>query len=119
MKKLLVLALALAVAMSMIFACKTADQDKDKDKVKDDAKDKKEVVNNGLQPNQTTTTQIELNPNVKVKFDSEEYDFGEVLEGDKVKHAYEITNTGKELLKIHDVRTSCGCTALTGWPKEN
>lgn len=38
------------------------------------------------------------------------YDFGEVKEGEKVKHVYEFTNTGKSPLIIANVSASCGCT---------
>jgi Protein of unknown function (DUF1573) len=40
-----------------------------------------------------------------------EYDFGNVVQGEKVKHNYVITNTGDDTLKISNVRASCGCTA--------
>ncbi|HMN24323.1 MAG TPA: DUF1573 domain-containing protein [Ignavibacteriaceae bacterium] len=39
------------------------------------------------------------------------HDFGDVNEGDIVKHLYVISNNGGDLLKILDVRASCGCTA--------
>ncbi len=39
------------------------------------------------------------------------HDFGDVNEGDIVKHSYVISNNGGDLLKILDVRASCGCTA--------
>jgi hypothetical protein len=39
------------------------------------------------------------------------YDFGSVTEGDKVKHVFTVTNTGKAPLVIERVSTSCGCTA--------
>ena len=40
-----------------------------------------------------------------------EYNFGDVTQGEKVTHNFTITNSGGELLKIEDVRASCGCTA--------
>jgi hypothetical protein len=39
-----------------------------------------------------------------------QFDFGEAVEGEIVKARFELTNTGKEPLKILDVRPSCGCT---------
>lgn len=39
------------------------------------------------------------------------HDFGDINEGDIVKHNYVISNNGGDLLKILDVRASCGCTA--------
>jgi len=40
-----------------------------------------------------------------------EYDFGEVPRGDHVKYNFVISNVGGDVLKISDVRASCGCTA--------
>jgi uncharacterized cupredoxin-like copper-binding protein len=40
-----------------------------------------------------------------------EYDFGEVPRGDHVKYDFVVSNVGGDLLKIDDVRASCGCTA--------
>jgi hypothetical protein len=39
------------------------------------------------------------------------HDFGKVKEGNIVEYTFSFLNTGKEILKINDVRTSCGCTA--------
>ena len=38
------------------------------------------------------------------------YDFGEVMQGEKVKARFEIKNTGDVDLKIFEVKPSCGCT---------
>jgi len=40
-----------------------------------------------------------------------EYDFGEVIQGDKVNYTFRFRNTGDELLMIGSVHSSCGCTA--------
>jgi hypothetical protein len=40
-----------------------------------------------------------------------DYDFGNVEQGKMVDHKFVITNTGGDILKITDVRASCGCTA--------
>jgi hypothetical protein len=40
------------------------------------------------------------------------YDFGEVFQGEKVRHVFEFVNDGDETLKIERVRSSCGCTAV-------
>ena len=39
-----------------------------------------------------------------------EHDFGQVREGEKVTHVYEVQNTGKADLLLQSVRPSCGCT---------
>ena len=40
------------------------------------------------------------------------YEFGEVLVGDVVTHAFEITNVGDEPLVISRVTATCGCTTV-------
>lgn len=39
------------------------------------------------------------------------FDFGDIKQGDKVSHTFVLTNGGGDLLKIGDVKASCGCTA--------
>ena len=48
-----------------------------------------------------------------VTFDADSYDFGNIKQGDKVDHTFTIKNTGKNDLIIRNVRSSCGCTAVT------
>ena len=45
-----------------------------------------------------------------VKFVDIQHDFGQVTEGVKVVHVYEVLNTGKADLVLFSVRPSCGCT---------
>lgn len=56
-----------------------------------------------LSYSQVVGPKIVVNPN--------EYDFGTVTSGEKVKSDFLVTNTGDDLLKIIDVKASCGCTA--------
>jgi hypothetical protein len=39
------------------------------------------------------------------------FDFGEVLQGQKVRHSFIFSNGGDEPLLIEKVKSSCGCTA--------
>ncbi|MDH3269285.1 MAG: DUF1573 domain-containing protein, partial [Ignavibacteria bacterium] len=45
------------------------------------------------------------------------FDFGDIKQGDKVSHTFVLTNNGGDLLKISDVKASCGCTAAA--PEKN
>jgi hypothetical protein len=45
-----------------------------------------------------------------LKFIATEHDFGQVKEGEKVSHVFEVQNTGKADLFIQSVKPSCGCT---------
>lgn len=56
------------------------------------------------------------NPPV-ITFENEVFDFGEIAVGSTVSYAFKFENTGEGPLIIHDVKPSCGCTALKNWPK--
>jgi len=45
------------------------------------------------------------------------YDFGDIKQGEKVSHTFVLSNAGGDLLKISDVKASCGCTAAA--PEKN
>ena len=47
----------------------------------------------------------------KMQFQESSFDFGTVVQGTPVKHAFKFTNTGSDTLRIEQVKTSCGCTA--------
>jgi hypothetical protein len=55
--------------------------------------------------------EIKDQPTIQVK--ESEYNFGEIIEGTpEVEHQFIVTNTGKAVLKIERVQTSCGCTLV-------
>lgn len=45
------------------------------------------------------------------------FDFGKIPQGRPVTHVFEITNTGKEALRLDNVQASCGCTTPE-WSRE-
>jgi len=45
-----------------------------------------------------------------LKFIAVEHDFGQVKEGEKVTHTFEVLNTGNADLFLQSVKPSCGCT---------
>ncbi len=55
----------------------------------------------------------ELNSAPIVNFSEKTFDFGEIKQGDKVEHTFTMKNTGKRDLIIRNVKTTCGCTAVT------
>ena len=52
-----------------------------------------------------------------VKYDSESFDFGDIKPNSKVEHTFNLKNAGKRELIIRDVKSSCGCTAVS--PSKN
>lgn len=48
----------------------------------------------------------------KIVVQQPEHDFGDIVQGERVSHNFVITNTGGDILKITNVRASCGCTAV-------
>ena len=53
----------------------------------------------------------------QVKWTEEHFDFGEIVQGEKVTHTFSFKNTGEHPLKLTQVKPSCGCTA-PNWSRE-
>ncbi len=51
----------------------------------------------------------------QIMFKHTTYDFGKIIQGEKVEHTFHFTNAGRADLIITKVSTSCGCTA-TNYP---
>ncbi len=56
-------------------------------------------------------------PLTTIEFYEESHNFGEIKEGEKVKHTFRFKNTGSNPLKVENVKASCGCTT-PDWTKE-
>ncbi|MDP2336981.1 MAG: DUF1573 domain-containing protein [Bacteroidota bacterium] len=52
-----------------------------------------------------------------VTYDMESFDFGDIKPNTKNEHTFSLKNTGKMDLIIRDVKSSCGCTAVS--PSKN
>lgn len=52
-----------------------------------------------------------------ITFKETSIDFGDLTQGDKVSHTFQLTNTGTAPLIISNVAATCGCT-VPSWPKE-
>ena len=48
-----------------------------------------------------------------ISFEKDFHDFGKLISGEQVTFAFKFKNTGKSLLIISEVSTSCGCTVST------
>jgi hypothetical protein len=62
-------------------------------------------------------TPVPTGPLTSLQFDQDTYDWGKVMDGDKVTHIFKFKNTGKEPLIISNAKGSCGCT-VPEWPKD-
>jgi uncharacterized cupredoxin-like copper-binding protein len=54
----------------------------------------------------------------KISIQQVHHDFGTINQGDVVTHTFVISNNGGDILKILDVKASCGCTAASPEKKE-
>lgn len=52
-----------------------------------------------------------------ISFEEDFHDFGKIKSGEKITYAFKFKNTGKSLLIISNVSTSCGCT-VSAYPKQ-
>ncbi len=52
-----------------------------------------------------------------ISFNEDFHDFGKLSSDEIVSYAFKFTNTGKSILVISNVATSCGCT-VTDYPKK-
>ncbi len=46
----------------------------------------------------------------KIKFDDNQFEFGNLKDGDSVSHTFTFTNIGRKPLFINKVSSTCGCT---------
>lgn len=52
-----------------------------------------------------------------ITFEKDFHDFGKINSGEKITYSFKFKNTGKSVLLISDVSTSCGCT-VSAFPKQ-
>lgn len=69
-----------------------------------------------LAQNVQTAEEVPAGPAPKFKFEEEEFDFGNIKEGDVVSHTFKFTNVGEGPLVIQNASASCGCT-VPNWTK--
>lgn len=105
---------ALILSLSIV-ACKSDSSSKD---------EARESLNTTPATTATTNTNatpatpaVPAGPLTKIEFAESTFDFGEIMEGDKVEHVYAFTNNGDEPLIISNAKGSCGCT-VPDWPRE-
>jgi len=70
-----------------------------------------------IQNPNTALDKTDLDKLPKIEFEKDFHDFGKIIQGEKVTFAFKFKNTGKSLLLISSVSTSCGCT-VSDYPRE-
>ncbi len=98
-----------AVLLVSAFACSNGDKDVRQDAL-NSITNKEVQPQNPAQPAANAQTSTPTGPLTTVEFAEQRFDFGEVMEGEVVKHTYSFTNTGNEPLIISRAKGSCGCT---------
>ena len=70
-----------------------------------------DIVNNPI-----TASSEQSNTDIpEIEFSVKEYDFGEIIQGEKVTYSFTFKSNGDGPLVISDVSSTCGCT-VPSWP---
>ena len=75
------------------------------------------AVSTTLEEDFSKLTAEDLKNAPAVTYDSESFDFGDIKPNTKNEHTFNLKNVGKMDLVIRDVKSSCGCTAVS--PSKN
>ena len=70
-----------------------------------------------IQNPNTANGEVDMDALPVFSIDNLEYNFGTLIQGEKVSHGFVFKNTGKSNLVISSVKASCGCTTPK-WTKE-
>lgn len=69
-----------------------------------------DIRNNKNNPNSLARMDSGFTDTTSVQMIDSIYDFGKVVEGQKVEHNYRFKNTGNKALVVSAATASCGCT---------
>ncbi len=101
----------------IIFSCNEENTSMDGENMDDKETLSTDLINNP----ETASNANENNVNEAdlpiMTFNEEEFNFGQINEGDVVTHNFAFTNTGHNDLIISNAKASCGCT-IPYYPKE-
>lgn len=71
----------------------------------------------GVSNTDSSGTKMDKNALPVISFKEDFHDFGKIKSGEKITFAFNFKNTGKSVLIISNVSTSCGCT-VSAYPKQ-
>lgn len=120
MKNFKLLSLLFVLATMSLVSCKNDSAVNTAEAAVDDVRNVPTATTNATTTNAANAAKTEpavpAGPLTTIEFGESTYDFGEVMEGDKVNHKYTFKNTGSEPLIISNAKGSCGCT-VPNWPR--
>jgi len=71
----------------------------------------------GMCPAQSSASAPAASQPSGIRIESPDYNFGKVCSGESVSHTFKFTNTGKQVVTIRNVSTSCGCTTTKDYAR--
>jgi hypothetical protein len=105
--KTLAYILAGSIALSSIVSCNNSSSSSS---TTAEGEQQVQSIQNELDERAVMDSTVRAMAKTKVTVDSEEFDFGEVIEGEKVTHTYVLKNEGDQPFLISNIFTPCGCT---------
>jgi hypothetical protein len=103
---------ALALVLVLASSCEQKDDQAAKIQALEDKIAQMENNNTAVTPvNAQTTTSADPSTLGQFQFSEEEFDFGNINEGQVVEHIFNFTNNGQAPLVISNITASCGCTS--------
>ncbi|MFZ1750416.1 MAG: DUF1573 domain-containing protein [Saprospiraceae bacterium] len=119
MKRFNLLAIVALATMVLFTSCKekSADDANAAPATDATAMEATPVADPAMAATDVAATPVPTGPLTTIKFDEETYNWGKVMDGEKVTHVYKFKNTGTEPLIISNAKGSCGCT-VPDWPKD-
>jgi len=114
--------LYLTLAGFMFFACNQNGEEASTDEGATETEQTNELSTDLIDNANTGAEEAEVvaepvGGDAKMEFETYDYDFGQIQQGEKVEHVFKFTNTGTEDLIISEAKGTCGCT-VPSWPKE-
>lgn len=70
----------------------------------------KKVANSPILDRAVKVQKSPSNQNPGITFEAPNYDFGRIVQGEKIEHKFTFVNDGNEILEIKNAVASCGCT---------
>jgi len=111
----------LAAALFFLAACNSGGGESTQDPAENQTQEAPQI-DPGAVNNPMTSEQPEADPNDPtlpvLSFETDNFEFpGTIMEGERVRHSFKFTNTGKSDLIISDASAPCGCT-IPSYSKE-